>query len=210
MRGDAGAGTVIVVADDPMQAARVEAALHDLAGWRTRVCTPRQLRAVVDEHPQAVVVTVLADIETRRMLRAMGAWPRSPTVIALSDVPGKLWTATARSLGLRAALPACSTAEEITAAVRAVRAGLCVIHPTALAPSTTRDTSAASGAPLTAREREILEMMAEGAHNRTIADRLGISRHTVKFHVTSILTKLGTESRTEAVALALRAGLLAM
>jgi len=68
----------------------------------------------------------------------------------------------------------------------------------------------ASGAPLTSREREILEMIAEGANNRIIASRLGISRHTVKFHVASILVKLDAESRTEAVAVALRGGLLAV
>jgi len=67
---------------------------------------------------------------------------------------------------------------------------------------------AGRGAPLTPREREILELMADGANNRVIASRLGISRHTVKFHVASILAKLGTRSRTEAVAAALRGGLL--
>ena len=65
-------------------------------------------------------------------------------------------------------------------------------------------------AALTAREREILELVAEGANNRVIAARLAISRHTVKFHVASILAKLGAGSRAEAVALALRAGLLAV
>src|SRR6266849_5220073 len=68
----------------------------------------------------------------------------------------------------------------------------------------------ASGAPLTPREREIVELMADGANNRIIASRLAISRHTVKFHVASILAKLGARSRTEAVALALRRGLLAV
>jgi DNA-binding NarL/FixJ family response regulator len=70
--------------------------------------------------------------------------------------------------------------------------------------------AAVSGAPLTTREREILEMIADGANNRAIASRLGISRHTVKFHVASILGKLDAGSRTEAVATALRGGLLAV
>jgi two-component system, NarL family, nitrate/nitrite response regulator NarL len=76
--------------------------------------------------------------------------------------------------------------------------------------STVGGAAAVSGMPLTAREREILEMMADGASNRAIASRLAISRHTVKFHVAAILAKLGARSRTEAVALALRRGLLAV
>jgi DNA-binding NarL/FixJ family response regulator len=68
----------------------------------------------------------------------------------------------------------------------------------------------APGAPLTSREHAILEMLADGVSNRAIAARLGISRHTVKFHVASILGKLGAGTRTEAVALALRRGLLAV
>jgi DNA-binding NarL/FixJ family response regulator len=210
MNADPGRGTVIVVAHESMLAARLEHALHDLAGWGIRVVTPRRLRDLVEEHPNAVVVTALTANETRRVLRATAGWPRSPVIIAVCDAPGGLWTSAFRAAGLRAALPACTTADELTAAVRAVQAGLWVLHPTSLAPSRAGDTAVAAGAPLTSREREILEMMADGAHNRTIATRLGISRHTVKFHVTSILTKLGAESRTEAVALALRRGLLAV
>jgi DNA-binding NarL/FixJ family response regulator len=174
------------------------------------VVTPRQLRDLVENHPEAVVVTALTDTETRRMLRAIGGWPRSPAIIAVCDAAGRLWTPALRAAGLRAALPVSTTASELTAAVRAVQAGLWVLHPTSLAPSRAGGTATVAGAPLTSREREILEMLADGAHNRTIATRLGISRHTVKFHVTSILTKLGADSRTEAVALALRRGLLAV
>ena len=94
----------------------------------------------------------------------------------------------------------------VVAAVRAVHAGLYAVHPDALAPSSR--VAGASRAPLSSREREILEMLSEGASNRAIASRLRISRHTAKFHVASILAKLGAASRTEAVALALRTGLL--
>jgi len=201
-------GSVIVVARDSMSAARVEAALHALAGWRIEVCKPRQLRGLVEEDPEAIVAVLLTDTETRRILYDARTWPRSLAILALSGNPAKLWTPAFRALGVRAALPLRATADELLGAVRAVHAGLFVLHPEALA--TARDTAAASATPLTSREREILEMMADGAHNRTIAARLGISRHTVKFHVTSILTKLGAESRTEAVTLALRGGLLAV
>jgi DNA-binding NarL/FixJ family response regulator len=62
--------------------------------------------------------------------------------------------------------------------------------------------------PLTAREREVLQLMAQGKPNKSIARDLAISEHTVKFHVNAILSKFGAQSRTEAVVLASRAGLV--
>jgi DNA-binding NarL/FixJ family response regulator len=64
--------------------------------------------------------------------------------------------------------------------------------------------------PLTPRERQVLELLAEGLPNKAIAARLGISDQTVKFHVASIAAKLGATNRTEAVRLALRRGLLTL
>lgn len=203
-------GTVIVVTQDAMHAARTEAALHELAGWQIYVGKPPRLRALVDEHPQAIVAMVLPNADMRRMLRAVRGWPRTFPIIALSDDPAQFSTSAFRTLGVRAALPFHATAQELTGAMRAVHAGLFVLHPEALARAMAVDTTTAPGAPLTSREREILELMADGANNRLIATRLGISRHTVKFHVASILAKLDARTRTEAVALALRAGLLAV
>ena len=62
--------------------------------------------------------------------------------------------------------------------------------------------------PLTPREREVLELVAEGMSNRAIAERLGNSEHTVKFHVSSLLGKLGAVTRAELVAIAIRRGLI--
>jgi two-component system, NarL family, nitrate/nitrite response regulator NarL len=61
---------------------------------------------------------------------------------------------------------------------------------------------------LTTREREVLQLVAEGLPNKAIARELGISEHTAKFHVGSLLGKLGAASRTEAVTLATRRGIL--
>jgi DNA-binding NarL/FixJ family response regulator len=210
MSGEADRGTVIVVAPDPMQAARVEASLRTLIGWRIEVSAPRHLPTRLHDRPEAIVAIVLTDPGTRRMLRAMRSWPRSPAVVALSDEPARFWTAGFRAVGVRASLPLRAGAEELAGAVRAVQAGLFALHPVALGPVVTNAAGGAAGAPLTAREREILEQMADGVSNRIIAARLGISRHTVKFHVGSILAKLGAASRTEAVALAVRGGLLAV
>ena len=65
-----------------------------------------------------------------------------------------------------------------------------------------------SGAPLTPREREVLGLLAEGASNKTIARRLGISVHTAKFHVGSLLDKLDATGRTDAVTHAARLGVI--
>ncbi len=65
-----------------------------------------------------------------------------------------------------------------------------------------------ASSPLTPREIEVLRLLADGASNKLIAHKLGISDHTVKFHVTSILTKLNAGTRTEAVMLGVRKGLV--
>ena len=107
-------------------------------------------------------------------------------------------------------------AEEITAAIAAVAGGLTVLDrqlaTEALAaierPRVAIEASPVSDEPLTAREREVLQLLAQGIPNKQIAQRLRISEHTVKFHVSAIMTKLGASSRTEAVTTAARRGLL--
>ena len=123
----------------------------------------------------------------------------------LSSAPSFAWGYLARESG-----PA-----ELEAAIRAVAAGLMGIEPTLL-DRLARDIrpSASIAAPgsedLTQRERETLQLVAQGLTNKAIAARLAISDHTVKFHVASILAKLGAGSRTEAVHLAARQGLIAL
>jgi DNA-binding NarL/FixJ family response regulator len=100
-------------------------------------------------------------------------------------------------------------ADELTAAVHAAAAGLIAIDP-AMAGAAGIHAHARSpeGDALTAREREVLHLVAEGLPNKAIARQLGISEHTAKFHVGSLLGKLGAASRTEAVTIATRRGLL--
>jgi two-component system, NarL family, response regulator LiaR len=101
------------------------------------------------------------------------------------------------------------SAEELAAAIRAAHAGRATLAPEATAALI----HAATQPPqpdyeLTAREKEVLALMIDGLHNPDIAEKLFVSRSTVKFHVSSILSKLQVSSRTEAVALALQEGLL--
>ena len=109
-------------------------------------------------------------------------------------------------------LSAESDSETLVAAVRAVATGLTVIEPSLLPRLGSRLSQPADpgGEPLTPREREVLELVAEGLPNKTIARELGISEHTAKFHVGSLLAKLQAGSRTEAVTTATRRGLLTM
>jgi DNA-binding NarL/FixJ family response regulator len=114
--------------------------------------------------------------------------------------------------GLRGFLPLESPPEDVRAALLAVSRGLVVLPPSALlaALPNVGNTSAELDEPLTEREREVLHLLALGWPNRLIANRLKISEHTVKFHVGSLLQKLGAASRTEAVSLAVRRGVLAL
>ncbi len=94
---------------------------------------------------------------------------------------------------------------EIVAAIVAVAAGLVAVQPRTLARD---DAPRGVTERLTPRERDVLGELARGVPNKTIAADLGISEHTVKFHVASIFAKLGAASRTEAVAQGVRHGLI--
>jgi two-component system, NarL family, response regulator LiaR len=101
------------------------------------------------------------------------------------------------------------TADQLADAIRAAKAGRPTLAPEAaqaLIHTATRPQQV--GHDLTEREREVLKLMVEGLNNPDIADRLVVSRSTVKFHVSSILSKLSVTSRTEAVALAVQTKLV--
>ncbi|HEY9769808.1 MAG TPA: response regulator transcription factor [Coleofasciculaceae cyanobacterium] len=116
------------------------------------------------------------------------------------------------ALGFKAFLPYLINTTEIATAIDAVMAGLIVIHPE-LIPLDQRNNSAITpeaqiDVHLTAREMEVLRLLGDGFNNQAIASTLQISKHTVKFHISSILSKLNVSSRTEAVTVGLRQGLI--
>ena len=116
--------------------------------------------------------------------------------------------------GIRAVLPRNMSTAGIVAAIEAVGAGLAVLLPEGL-DNLLRESTVSHRAvspplveALTPREIEVLGMMVEGWGNKEISTRLGISEHTVKFHVASIMGKLNASSRTEAVTSGIRHGLI--
>ncbi|GAB4144478.1 MAG: response regulator transcription factor [Cyanobacteria bacterium J069] len=139
-----------------------------------------------------------------------------PVAIALLvEDPSPEWVAEALRLGVRGVLPTTAIASEIVAAVTAAAAGLVPLHPEtleALLPALPAIAPALPPLPLetalTPREAEVLTMLAEGLSNKAIAQRLHLSEHTVKFHISSLFAKLQVSSRTEAVTLGARRGLI--
>ncbi len=108
----------------------------------------------------------------------------------------------------RGHLDADATSEEILAALTAVAAGLSVFAPGRLPRG--RQPIVETGEALTEREREVLCALATGLPNKAIARALGISENTVKYHVAAILSKLGAQSRAEAVMEGVRRGIVAL
>lgn len=199
---------ILVVADSDVRAATIEAGLRGRMDVHVAAGHPSVLGQLVEEHDPALVVLASSPARVKSALETLAGALRAPPVVLLVDDPAAAWTPAARRAGVRAVLGGSAPVEQIDAAIAAVTAGLVTLHPDVFAAA--RGTLGAAGEEraLTAREREILEMLADGLSNRAIARRLAISRHTVKFHVAAILAKLRASTRTEAVMLGVRGGLI--
>jgi NarL family two-component system response regulator YdfI len=163
----------------------------------------------LDEVQPDVVLLDLGSERVSDWLQHAATSRPAPAILVLADdMPGVLGGGWIRDSG-RGVLPRHASIQEIVAAVEAVAAGLVVVHPDAgpLGGSSGRRRTPSSRT-LTPREIEVLGMMAEGLGNKAIASRLGISLHTVKFHIASVFAKLNVESRTEAVTEGVRRGLV--
>ena len=154
----------------------------------------------------AEVIVVDWDQETAQELIEFAA--DSPPVIVLAVDPQPPWLGEALRAGVRGVLPRDASTAEIAAAIEAAAAGLVVLHPEAVDGAAVRTREVVQGEPLSPREIEVLRLVAEGSSNKAIAWKLSISEHTVKFHLNSILSKMRAGSRTEAVMLGLRRGLI--
>jgi NarL family two-component system response regulator YdfI len=158
-------------------------------------------------HSCDVLLADVGEVETD-VIQSLGRLP-VPVVLLVEAWDQEILNAILRS-GMRGVISAESGADEIEGAIQAVNSGLVAIAPagSALLLGEARQPAEALPEPLSDRESEVLSLLAEGLSNKIIAFRLDISEHTVKTHVTAILAKLGAASRTEAVAQAIRRGLV--
>ncbi len=204
---------VLVVGDDPL--ARAGLAMNLQQEGCTVVgqtAAGEALPAEFDIYRSEVILWDLgwdpeADLEeTLQSLEALAAG--GAAVVAL--LPDEEHAGEVEAAGALGLLFRESDAVSLAAALRAAALGLLVLDP-ALAGGSRLPAPPPGGLPveaLTPRESEVLQLLAEGLTNRAIALVLGISEHTVKFHVNAILGKLGAQSRTEAVVRAVQSGLV--
>jgi DNA-binding NarL/FixJ family response regulator len=182
----------------------------ELVGWAP------DLESVVGEIPEGAE-TLLVDLtaespeDVLETLQVEGLL-RDTHVVLLSSGRSLSWANQALRAGVRGILPRDLSAAQLATALNAIAQGFAVLHPGEFQFQGTGAVAANATADLvetlTAREREVLQMLAQGRGNKEIAARMKISEHTVKFHVASILGKLGASTRTEAVSVALRRGLV--
>jgi DNA-binding NarL/FixJ family response regulator len=176
-------------------------------------------RALTDEPDAIVIVTV--DFETvasQNDTDLIDVLSSTPTVLLCGRIHARL-KKRAAAFHIRSILPLQVTSDQLVAAIQATAAGLAVtLEPLGETEDAHTASNRADGIGLagrfaehlTARETVVLRLMALGLGNKEIASRLDISEHTAKFHVSSILAKLGAASRTEAVTIGMTRGLVAI
>jgi two-component system, NarL family, response regulator YdfI len=203
---------VFIVAATPRSRRGLETLLH-AAGAET-VGLAADLHGASDEVQERHAEVVLADAghhsseEWLEEFQDTGL-AAGPPLLVMFEEPGANLTARALQAGVRGVLPSEAGAEQIMSALDALSKGLVVLHPTGAGVARpARSEEAELIEPLTPREREVLRMLAIGLGNKEIAARMKISEHTAKFHVAQILGKLSASSRTEAVTIGMRLGLV--
>ena len=201
---------VLVVADDPLARAGLAALLAAQPGATVvgQVAGEAGLSSALNVYRPDIVVWDMGWDPTQAFEHVAELEEVHPPVIAL--LPDEGYAADAWAAGARSILLRNSDATSLVAAMMAVAQGLLVLDPRlpVLGPPARDHSQPPVMGELTPREQEVLRLVAEGLPNKSIADHLSISLHTVKFHVNAIMSKLGAQSRTEAVTRATRLGLL--
>ncbi len=204
---------ILIVAGDPGSSSGVAARLagHPDCTVVDEVPPDADLPAAVALSRPDVIVWDLGEDPEATLERLAEANDAGVPIVAV--IPDEAEGIRALAAGAKGLLSRDPDPQQLVAAAQAAAAGLLALDPSAAGFISSL---AASGGhaglieDLTPREREVLRLLAEGLPNKAIAGRLGISEHTAKFHVHTILGKLGTQSRTEAVVRAARLGLITL
>jgi DNA-binding NarL/FixJ family response regulator len=190
---------VTLLTEDPLMRAGLSSLLAQLGSIH------------VVERDAAEVALWDAGIDTEKTLTRLNELRALP-MPAVAVVADQAHVAPALAAGARGVVLRDQVGPGIHAALAAVRSGLTVMDASlaeALVPAQPRATSNGKGrGDLTEREKQVVQLLSEGLSNKLIADRLGISDHTAKFHVNGVMMKLGASTRTEAVVEAMRRGLI--
>lgn len=193
---------VALLTDDPLLRAGVGSLLAQLGSID-----------VVDRD-EAEVALWDAGIDSAKAMSRLGELRTLTAIPVVAIVTDPAHAAPALAAGARGVVLRDQVGPGIHAALAAVRSGLTVVD-TALASSLvpSAPTPPSSSSPkgrgdLTEREKQVVQLLSEGLSNKLVADRLGISDHTAKFHVNGVMMKLGSSTRTEAVVEAMRRGLV--
>jgi len=200
---------ILVVSGDPLARTGLALLLRDQEGITVsaQVAPDEDWTAGEDAAPDAAVWDLGLNLRSGLdELRTLG--PTSPPVVAI--VADEADAREALAAGARGALSRNADGDRLAAALRAVVLGLVVLDETFAADALRGAPAVMQELPesLTPRELEVLQLLAQGLPNKLIAQRLGISEHTAKFHVNAILGKLGVQSRSEAIVQAVRTGLV--
>jgi two-component system, NarL family, response regulator YdfI len=206
---------VLVAARSAIRQAGLEKMLAESSDFRTvGVCAGI---AALEERarqlaPDLIVLDYDAQSDGSDLPGALENITANINTMVLLDDPAPERVAALLAVGVRAVIERDASFDELSSALLAAVEGLTVLGPDIaktlaerLPHSHARQRSVEE---LTDRELKVLELLAEGISNREIAARLGISEHTVKFHISSILSKLRASSRTEAVTYGIRQGLI--
>ena len=199
---------VTIVSSEPVIRAGLAAYFQSEPGWEVVAVdmpAPQAAEWVVSGSPDLVVWDAGGDEVSLDLLRQH--LPRLPVVLVLADSAEdaeSAWAAGARAVLHRRVEP-----PVVLAAARAVLAGLWASDlPLSRQPAAEPTDPETLPEPLTARELQVLRLMADGLPNKLISARLGVTESTVKYHVNAILRKMDAQSRTEAVVRAGRMGLI--
>jgi DNA-binding NarL/FixJ family response regulator len=208
--------TVLIADDEPLVRSGLRAILDSEPGIRVvgeagdgaeAVALARSLR------PAVVCMDVrMPDIDGLRATELVLRLEQAPKVLVVTTFASDAYVLGAIQAGAAGFVLKRATAEELIHAVRTVSVGDSLLYPAAIRDLVVRfgRPETYRGEPLTARERDVLELMARGLSNAVIAQRLVVGVETVRTHVAAVLRKLGARDRTHAVIIAFSTGLAAL